>query len=149
VLHLLPGESACVRVHYAYATMLNGGRHEVVVIMRTRHGKAVRLLLRGRTLPHRAAYLYSELEIAEAVVIKAQQLLDGGSERAELMVSVAKAKAARACNLAVREGVQMHGGVGMTDEYDIGLYMKRERALTEFMGDANYHAERVAQLSGY
>jgi hypothetical protein len=37
----------------------------------------------------------------------------------------------------------------MTDEYDIGLYMKRERALTEFMGDANYHAERVAQLSGY
>ncbi|WP_298192362.1 acyl-CoA dehydrogenase family protein [Novosphingobium sp.] len=102
-----------------------------------------------QALQHRAAHLYSELEIAEAVVIKAQQLLDGGSERAELMVSVAKAKAARACNLAVREGVQMHGGVGMTDEYDIGLYMKRERALTEFMGDANYHAERVAQLSGY
>lgn len=102
-----------------------------------------------QALQHRAAHLYSELEIAEAVVIKAQQLLDGGSERAELMVSVAKAKAARACNLAVREGVQMHGGVGMTDEYDIGLYMKRERALTEFMGDANYHAERVAQLNGY
>jgi alkylation response protein AidB-like acyl-CoA dehydrogenase len=102
-----------------------------------------------QALQHRAAHLYSELEIAEAVVIKAQQLLDGGSERADLMVSVAKAKAARACNLAVREGVQMHGGVGMTDEYDIGLYMKRERALTEFMGDANYHAERVAQLSGY
>ena len=102
-----------------------------------------------QALQHRAAHLYSELEIAEAVVIKAQQLLDGGSERAELMVSVAKAKASRACNLAVREGVQMHGGVGMTDEYDIGLYMKRERALTEFMGDANYHAERVAQLSGY
>ncbi|GEO00513.1 isovaleryl-CoA dehydrogenase [Novosphingobium sediminis] len=102
-----------------------------------------------QALQHRAAHLYSELEIAEAVVIKAQQLLDGGSERAELMVSVAKAKAARVCNLAVREGVQMHGGVGMTDEFDIGLYMKRERALTEFMGDANYHAERVAQLSGY
>jgi alkylation response protein AidB-like acyl-CoA dehydrogenase len=102
-----------------------------------------------QALQHRAAHLYSELEIAEAVVIKAQQLLDGGSERAELMVSVAKAKAARVCNLAVREGVQMHGGVGMTDEYDIGLYMKRERALTEFMGDANYHAERVARLSGY
>lgn len=102
-----------------------------------------------QALQHRAAHLYAELEIAEAAVIKAQQLLDGGSERAELMVSVAKAKAARVCNLAVREGVQMHGGVGMTDEYDIGLYMKRERALTEFMGDANYHAERVAQLSGY
>lgn len=108
-----------------------------------------RLIGEFQALQHRAAHLYSELEIAEAVVIKAQQLLDGGSEKAELMVSVAKAKAARACNLAVREGVQMHGGVGMTDEYDIGLYMKRERALTEFMGDANYHAERVAQLSGY
>ncbi len=102
-----------------------------------------------QALQHRAAHCYSELEIAGAAVIKAQQLLDGGSEKAELMVSVAKAKAARACNLAVREGVQMHGGVGMTDEYDIGLYMKRDRSLAEFMGDQYYHAERVAQLSRY
>lgn len=102
-----------------------------------------------QALQHRAAHLYSELEIAEAAVIKAQQLLDGNSERADLMVSVAKAKAAKACNLAVREGVQMHGGVGMTDEFDIGLYMKRDRSLAEFMGDQYYHAERVAQLSGY
>ncbi len=102
-----------------------------------------------QALQHRAAHLYSELEIASAAVIKAQQLLDGDSQKAELMVSVAKAKAARTCNLAVREGVQMHGGVGMTDEYDIGLYMKRDRSLTEFMGDQYYHAERVAQLSGY
>ncbi|KHS48207.1 acyl-CoA dehydrogenase family protein [Novosphingobium subterraneum] len=102
-----------------------------------------------QALQHRAAHLYSELEIAEAAVIKAQQLLDGNSEKADLMVSVAKAKAAKACNLSVREGVQMHGGVGMTDEYDIGLYMKRDRSLAEFMGDQYYHAERVAQLSGY
>lgn len=108
-----------------------------------------RLIGEFQALQHRAAHLYSELEIATAAVIKAQQLLDGGSERAELMVSVAKAKAARVCNLAVREGVQMHGGVGMTDEYDIGLYMKRDRSLTEFMGDQYYHAERVAQLNGY
>ncbi|CAM4013093.1 Acyl-CoA dehydrogenase [Novosphingobium lubricantis] len=102
-----------------------------------------------QALQHRAAQLYAELEIADAAVIKAQQLLDGGSEKAELMTSVAKAKAAMACNLAVREGVQMHGGVGMTDEYDIGLYMKRDRSLAEFMGDRYYHAERVARLSGY
>ncbi len=108
-----------------------------------------RLIGEFQALQHRAAHLYSELEIATAAVIKAQQLLDGGSGKAELMVSVAKAKAARACNLAVREGVQMHGGVGMTDEYDIGLYMKRDRSLTEFMGDQYYHAERVAQLNGY
>ncbi|HVR89891.1 MAG TPA: acyl-CoA dehydrogenase family protein [Novosphingobium sp.] len=102
-----------------------------------------------QALQHRAAHLYSELEIARAAVIKAQQLLDGGSEHAELMVSVAKAKAGKVAGLAVREGVQMHGGIGMTDEYDIGLYMKRDRALAEFMGDHYYHTERVAQLSGY
>ncbi|MDE2595741.1 MAG: acyl-CoA/acyl-ACP dehydrogenase [Sphingomonadales bacterium] len=102
-----------------------------------------------QALQHRAAHLYSELEIARATVIKAQQLLDAGSEKADLMVSVAKAKAGKAAGLAVREGVQMHGGIGMTDEYDIGLYMKRDRALAEFMGDQYYHADRVARLSGY
>ena len=102
-----------------------------------------------QALQHRAAHLYSELEIARAAVIKAQQLLDGGSDKADLMVSVAKAKAGQAAGLAVKEGVQMHGGIGMTDEYDVGLYMKRDRALAEFMGDQYYHAQRVAQLSGY
>jgi alkylation response protein AidB-like acyl-CoA dehydrogenase len=102
-----------------------------------------------QSLQHRAAHLYSELEIARAAVIKAQQLLDGGSDKADLMVSVAKAKAGAAAGLAVKEGVQMHGGIGMTDEYDIGLYMKRDRALAEFMGDKYYHAQRVAELSGY
>ena len=102
-----------------------------------------------QALQHRAAHLYSEVEIARAVTIKAAQLLDGGSEKAELMASVAKAKVAKAAGLAVREGVQMHGGIGMTDEYDIGLYMKRDRALQEFLGDQYYHANRVAELSGY
>ena len=102
-----------------------------------------------QALQHRASHLYSEVEIARAVTIKTQQLLDGGSDRAELMSSVAKAKVAKAAGLAVKEGVQMHGGIGMTDEYDIGFYMKRDRALQEFLGDAYFHAGRVAQLSGY
>lgn len=102
-----------------------------------------------QALQHRASHLYSEVEIARAVVFKTQQLLDGESEKADLMTSVAKAKVSKVANLAVREGVQMHGGIGMTDEYDIGLYMKRDRALQEFLGDANYHTHRVAQLSGY
>ncbi|MEE1877015.1 acyl-CoA dehydrogenase family protein [Altererythrobacter litoralis] len=108
-----------------------------------------RLIGEFQALQHRAAHLYSEVEIARAAVIKAQQLLDAGSEKAELMVSVAKAKVAKTAGLSVREGVQMHGGIGMTDEYDIGLYMKRDRALQEFLGDAYYHANRVAELSGY
>jgi alkylation response protein AidB-like acyl-CoA dehydrogenase len=102
-----------------------------------------------QSLQHRAAHLHSELEIARATVMKAQQLLDADNEGAELMVSVAKAKVGQATNLAVREGVQMHGGIGMTDEYDIGLYMKRDRALAEFMGDVHYHIDRVARMNGY
>ena len=102
-----------------------------------------------QALQHRAAHLYSEVEIARAVTIKAAQLLDGDSDKADLMTSVAKAKVAKVASLAVREGVQMHGGIGMTDEYDIGLYMKRDRALQEFLGDQYYHANRVAEMSGY
>jgi alkylation response protein AidB-like acyl-CoA dehydrogenase len=108
-----------------------------------------RLIGEFQALQHRAAHLYSEIEIARAATIKAQQLLDGGSEQASLMASVAKAKVGKAAGLAVKEGVQMHGGIGMTDEYDIGLYMKRDRALAEFMGDVYYHADWVAKLSGY
>ena len=102
-----------------------------------------------KALQHRAAHLYGEMEVARATVLKAQQLLDADDPRAELAVAVAKAKTGKAVRLSVQEGVQMHGGIGMTDEYDIGLYMKRDRALEEFFGDARYHAERVARLSGY
>jgi len=102
-----------------------------------------------QALQHRASHLYSELEIARAAALKAQQLLDEGSPDAEAMVSVAKAKAGRASTLAVQEGVQMHGGIGMTDEYDIGLYMKRDRALNELFGDPNYHADKLARMKGY
>jgi alkylation response protein AidB-like acyl-CoA dehydrogenase len=102
-----------------------------------------------QALQHRSAHLYSELEIARAATLKAQQLLDEGSAEAEAMVSVAKAKAGRVSTLAVQEGVQMHGGMGMTDEYDIGLYMKRDRVLNELFGDANYHADKLARLNGY
>ena len=102
-----------------------------------------------QALQHRAAHLYSEIEIARASAFKAAELLGNNDERAELYVSVAKAKAADVANLAVREGVQMHGGIGMTDEHDIGLYMKREAVLGELFGDVYYHRERVAALSGY
>src|SRR4051794_406603 len=108
-----------------------------------------RLIGEFQALQHRAAHLYSELEIARAAALKAQQLLDEDSNEAEAMVSVAKAKAGAASRLAVQEGVQMHGGIGMTDEYDIGLYMKRDRVLNELFGDAAYHADRLARMRGY
>ena len=102
-----------------------------------------------QALQHRAAHLYGEVEIARATALKAAQLLDAGDDKAELFVSVAKAKAARVSALAVQEGVQMHGGIGMTDEHDIGLFMKREAVLSELFGSPRFHAARVAELSGY
>ncbi|HEU0044609.1 acyl-CoA dehydrogenase family protein [Sphingomonas sp.] len=102
-----------------------------------------------QALQHRAAHLYSEMEVARAAVLKAQQLLDSGSDQADEAVSVAKAFAATATALSVQEGIQMHGGIGMTDEYDIGFYMKRHRVLAELFGDANFHADKLARDAGY
>ncbi|PCG10649.1 acyl-CoA dehydrogenase [Sphingomonas ginsenosidimutans] len=102
-----------------------------------------------QALQHRAAHLYAEMEVARAAVLKAQQLLDAGDDKADQAVSVAKAMTGLATTLAVQEGVQMHGGIGMTDEYDIGFYMKRGRVLAEMFGDANFHADLLARTAGY
>lgn len=108
-----------------------------------------RLIGEFQSLQHRAAHLYSEIEIARSATFKAARSLDDNDESAELHVAVAKAKAAEVANLAVREGVQMHGGIGMTDEHDIGLFMKREAVLGVLFGDLYYHRNRVAELCGY
>ena len=110
-------------------------------------------LLAGRlaAAPRRDTAL-AELEVARAAVLKAQQLLDAGeaeASRADAAASVAKGMVGLASVLSVQEGVQMHGGMGMTDAYDIGLFMKRQRVLAELFGDSDYHAERLARLSGY
>jgi len=101
-----------------------------------------------QALQHRAAHLYSEMEVARAAVLKAQQLLDAGQDAAEA-VAVAKAMTGLATTLAVQEGVQMHGGIGMTDEFDIGFFMKRARVLAEMFGDSNFHANALAEAAGY
>lgn len=102
-----------------------------------------------QALQHRAAHLFSELELARAATIGAQIAIDEGREDAPLAASVAKAKAGRVAELAVQEAVQMHGGVGMTDAFDVGLFMKRVRVLNELLGDAGFHAERVARAQGF
>ncbi len=102
-----------------------------------------------QALQHRAAHLYSELEVARAATLKAQQLLDAGDAGAATAVGVAKAMTGLATTLSVQEAVQMHGGIGMTDEYDIGFYMKRARVLAEMFGDSNFHADALARAAGY
>ena len=102
-----------------------------------------------QALQHRAAHLFAELEITQAAVLKALQTLDGDFERAATIVSVAKARAGASATLAVQEAVQMHGGIGMTDEFDIGFFMKRARVGQELFGDAGFHADRVARSQNY
>jgi alkylation response protein AidB-like acyl-CoA dehydrogenase len=102
-----------------------------------------------QALQHRAAHLYCELEVTRAAVLKALQILDDSNDRAGAIVSVAKARAGLSATLAVQEAVQMHGGIGMTDEFDIGLFMKRVRVCQELFGDSNFHADRLARLNRY
>lgn len=101
-------------------------------------------------LQHRAAALYVDIELARAALMKALQSLD--SDKAEVAaraVATAKAKCGSAATLAVQEGVQMHGGMGMTDEFEIGFFMKRARVLQELYGDAGFHMDRLARMRGY
>jgi alkylation response protein AidB-like acyl-CoA dehydrogenase len=108
-----------------------------------------RLIGEFQALQHRAAHLYVEIEITRAAVLKALQTLDGDFENAGAAVAVAKAKAGSTATLAVQEGVQMHGGVGMTDQFDIGFFMKRARVCQELFGDSNFHADQLARMKSY
>jgi alkylation response protein AidB-like acyl-CoA dehydrogenase len=102
-----------------------------------------------QALQHRAAQLYIDIEITRAAVLKAQQALDNNFDKAGSAVSVAKARAGTTATRAVQEGVQMHGGMGMTDQFDIGFFMKRARVCEELFGDANFHADRLARSRSY
>ena len=102
-----------------------------------------------QALQHRAAQLYIEIEITRAAELKALQALDANLESAVAAVAVAKARAGSTATLAVQEGVQMHGGMGMTDQFDIGFFMKRARVCQELFGDSNFHADQLARMKGY
>ena len=102
-----------------------------------------------QALQHRAAELYVDIEITRAAVLKALQALDADIDKAGAAVPVAKAKAGTTATRAVQEGVQMHGGMGMTDQFDIGFFMKRARVCEELFGDSNYHADQLARLKSY
>jgi acyl-CoA dehydrogenase len=102
-----------------------------------------------QALQHRSSHLYSELELCRSAVLGALTALDSDDPKAGLYCAMAKAKLGSVAKLVSQEGVQMHGGVGMTDEYDIGLFMKRIRVLQELMGDAHYHMNEFAEANAY
>lgn len=104
---------------------------------------------RFQALQHRAAHLWCEVEVTSSAILNAGRMLDASPDEAAMAVSLAKAKATQTAQLAVQEGVQMHGGIGMTDAYDMGFYMKRARVAAEWLGDYSYHAEQVAKHRGF
>ncbi len=102
-----------------------------------------------QALQHRAAHLFGEIELLRSLVLAACVTLDKSPDAAATAVSAAKYKACEVGRLAVSEAVQMFGGMGMTDEVDIGLFMKRARAAQELLGDAYFHADRFALSQKY
>ncbi len=102
-----------------------------------------------QALQHRAAHLWAEIEVTASAIANAGRMLDTHPNDAAVAVSLAKARATKTAKLAVSEGVQMHGGIGMTDEFDMGFFMKRARVGAEWFGDYGYHAAIVAAARGF
>ncbi len=102
-----------------------------------------------QALQHRTAHWWSEVELCKSVVLKVMQSLDEGDVKSPALASIAKAKLCEVAELSTNEAIQIHGGIGMTDEYEIGFFIKRARPAQMLYGDYNYHANRFALISGY
>ncbi|MGB0921136.1 MAG: acyl-CoA dehydrogenase family protein [Alphaproteobacteria bacterium] len=100
-------------------------------------------------LKHRGAEMFSELELCKSVVLEALSAIDDDRNSVPLLASLAKARLCETLNLVSREGVQMHGGIGMTDEEEIGFFMKRARVAEATFGNAKYHQNRYAEIEGF
>jgi acyl-CoA dehydrogenase len=104
-----------------------------------------------QALKHRAANMFCEIELSKSCVLEALTALDEGRDVGEIakLASLTKAKVGETFNLVSREGIQMHGGIGMTDEFDIGFFIKRAAVTEQTFGDVNYHRNRYGELEGY
>lgn len=104
-----------------------------------------------QALKHRAANMFCEIELSKSCVLEALTALDENRDATEVskLASLAKAKVGETYGLVSREGIQMHGGIGMTDEFDIGFFIKRAAVAEQTFGDVNYHRNRYGELEGY
>ena len=102
-----------------------------------------------QALQHRMAKMFTELELMRSAVEASLEAIDANRSDLDQAVSLAKAIASDTLKLISREMVQLHGGIGMTDDYDAGFYIKRSAVLEAMWGNAAYHRERFAQLNGY
>lgn len=102
-----------------------------------------------QALKHRSAEMFCEVELSRSIVLDALRAVDEERDHRERIVSAAKARCSDTAGLVTREGLQMHGGIGMTDEEEIGLFLKRAKAAELTLGDASYHRDRFARLTGF
>lgn len=102
-----------------------------------------------QALQHRAAMLYTDLEMCKSLVLNALQQLDAGQQELSQLASCCKSKLSEVAMRATAEAIQMHGGIGMTDEFEIGFFYKRARILETLLGDRYYHLDRFALQRGY
>jgi alkylation response protein AidB-like acyl-CoA dehydrogenase len=102
-----------------------------------------------QALQHRAAEMFCEIELTKSSVMGAMKAADEGSNELQRLSSLAKTMAGETLHLVSNEAVQMHGGIGVTDEYDIGFFLKRARVTEQIFGSSKYHTERYANLSGF
>jgi alkylation response protein AidB-like acyl-CoA dehydrogenase len=102
-----------------------------------------------QALQHRAAQMHVALEMSRSAVLAALAAIDENSPQLPVLASLAKAKVSETLELVSNEAVQMHGGIGMTDELDVGLYLKRARVQQQLLGDASFHRDRYASLLGF
>jgi alkylation response protein AidB-like acyl-CoA dehydrogenase len=102
-----------------------------------------------QALQHRAAKMFCEIELSKSVVLKALQSIDENADNISLIASLAKVQVAETFRLVSDEAIQMFGGIGMTDEEEIGFFLKRARVAQQILGDEHYHVQRYAKLRGY
>jgi alkylation response protein AidB-like acyl-CoA dehydrogenase len=102
-----------------------------------------------QALQHRAAHIQSEIELCRSVMLQALSTVDDAPEQLPLLASLAKAKLNELAKLVTNEAVQMHGGIGVTDELEIGFFLKRARVAMQIFGDTGFHKDRYATLCGY
>lgn len=103
-----------------------------------------------QALKHRAVQMFSEIELSRSAVYAALTAIDEGRDAdVPRLASVCKAKLNDTLQLVSNECVQMHGGIGMTDDIDIGLYLKRARVAQAQLGNSAFHRDRYATLGGF
>lgn len=102
-----------------------------------------------QALQHRSAIMFGEIELCKSIVLKSLQAIDSDDSNLPKLASLAKAKLGMTFKLVSNEAVQMHGGIGVTDDADIGFFLKRARVIQRTLGDSNYHLDRLAKINNY